>query len=152
MGYDLHITRKKNWDGWQDEHGPEISFDEWMRVVNADRELRIEGYEGRRLPDNTISRQPLVTWTAHSQYRTDDPGSALGLSDGNIEAKNPDREFRCKMWRLAQALKAKVQGDDGEYYDCFGNPTSDESKTQGYWSALWRHLGFKFIWGDPVGS
>jgi hypothetical protein len=28
MGYDLHITRKKNWDGFEDEHGPEISVDE----------------------------------------------------------------------------------------------------------------------------
>jgi hypothetical protein len=152
MGYDLHITRKKNWDGWEDEHGPEISFDEWMAVVDADPELRIEGYEGQRLPDQSVFRQPLVAWTAHSRYRVDDPGPVLGLSGGNVEAKNPDREFRCKMWRLAQILKAKVQGDDGEFYDRFGNPTPDEAKTQNYWPALCRHLGLKFIWGNPVGS
>jgi hypothetical protein len=56
------------------------------------------------------------------------------------------------MWRLAQALNAKVQGDDGEFYDCFGNPTPRAWTTQSYWLALLRHLGFKFIWGDPVGS
>ena len=38
MGYDLHITRKRNWGGFEDEQGPEISFDEWIAVVNADRE------------------------------------------------------------------------------------------------------------------
>ena len=56
------------------------------------------------------------------------------------------------MWRLAQRLKAKVQGDDGEFYDRFGNPTPDASTTRSYWRSLLRHLGFKFIWGDPVGS
>jgi hypothetical protein len=152
MGYDLHITRKKNWDGFEDEHGPEISFDEWMAVVNADAELRVEGYVNQRLADNSIFRQPLAAWTAYSRYRADDPGPALGLWHGNVDAKNPDREFRCKMWRLAQVLQAKVQGDDGEFYDRFGNPTRDASTTQNYWLALTRHLGFKFIWGDPVGS
>jgi hypothetical protein len=152
MGYDLHITQKKNWDGWEDEHGPEISFDEWMVVVNADPELHLEGYVDIRLPDRSTFRQPLAAWTAHSRYGEPGGTSALGLSHGNVTAKNPDREFRCKMWRLAQILKAKVQGDDGEFYDCFGNPTRDAATTQSYWLALCRHLGFKFIWGDPVGS
>jgi hypothetical protein len=152
MGYDLHITRKKNWDGWEDEHGPEISFDEWTAVVNADSELRIEGYEDRRLPDKSIVRQPLAAWTAYSRYRADYPGPALGLSHGNVTARNPDREFRCKMWRLAQALNAKVQGDDGEFYDCFGNPTPRAWTTQSYWLALVRHFGFRLVWGNPVGS
>lgn len=131
MGYDLHITRKKNWDGFEDEHGPEISFDEWMAVVGADSELRAVGHIDMRLPDNSIFRQPLFAWTAHSRYRDDDPGAALWLWRGNVGSTNPDREFRCKMWLLAQVLKAKVQGDDGEFYDCFGNPTPDLSKTKG---------------------
>jgi len=152
MGYDLHITRKKNWDGFDREHGREISLDEWIAVVNADPDLRIEGYVNRRLRDESVFRQPLAAWTAYSKYRPDDPGPALELSGGNVDAKNPDREFRCKMWRLAQRLKAKVQGDDGEFYDRFGNPTPDASTTRSYWRALLRHLGFKFIWGDPVGS
>jgi hypothetical protein len=152
MGYDLHITRKKNWDGFEDEHGPAISLDEWMAVVNADPDLRVEGHENSRLPDKSILRQPLVAWTAHSRYSADTPGPALGHHHGNVDAKNPDREFRCKMWQLAQALKAKVQGDDGEFYDRFGNPTRAASTTQNFWLARFRHLGFKFIWGDPVGS
>jgi hypothetical protein len=152
MGYDLHITRKKNWDGCEDEHGPEISLEEWVAVVDADPELRVEGHIDIGQPGKTTRRLPLAAWTAHSHYSARDPGPALGLSTGNITARNPDREFRRKMWRLAQALKAKVQGDDGEFYDCFGNPTPEALKTQGYWRALCRHLGFKFIWGDPVDS
>jgi hypothetical protein len=152
MGYDLHITRKQNWDDGAVEHSREISLDEWLAIVNADPELRIEGYQNVRLPDKSIFRQPLAAWIAYSRYRADDPGPALGLSYGNIDAKNPDREFRCKMWRLAQRLKANVQGDDGEFYDCFGNPTTDASTTHGYWRALVRRIGSKFNRGDPVGS
>jgi hypothetical protein len=122
MGYDLHITRKKNWDGFEDEHGPEISFDEWMAVVDADPELRAAGHIDQRLPDKSVFRQPLVAWTAHPRYRADDPGPALWHWRGNVESKNPDREFRCKMWRLAQVLRSRVQGDDGEFYDSFGDP------------------------------
>ena len=148
MGYDLHITRRADWPG----DGPSITPDEWMALVTADPELRVEGYANRRLPDKSVVREPFVTWVAHSRYTKQDPGSALAHSHGNVDAKNPDREFRCKMWRLAQALNAKVQGDDGQFYDCFGNPARDASTTQNYWLALLRHLGFKFIWGDPVGS
>jgi len=115
-------------------------------------ELRFEGHVSQRLPDRSIFRQPLTTWTAYSRFRTDDPDPALSPRCGNIEAKNPDREFRRKMWCIARVLKAKVQGDDGEFYDRFGNPTPDPSRTDDHWRALFRHLGFKFIWGDPVGS
>ena len=152
MGYDLHITRKKNWDGWEDEHGPEISFDEWMAVVNADPELTLDGYVNVRRPDSSIFRQPIAVWTAWSKHGEGGGMAWIGLQRGNVVVKNPDWEIRRKMWRLAQVLHARVQGDDGEFYDCFGNPTRDASTTQSYWLALCRHLGFKLIWGDPVGS
>lgn len=98
----------------------------------------------------TASGKPHVEVTAHYGEAGGTP--SLALIHGNVVSKNPDREFRGKMWRLAQALNAKVQGDDGEFYDCFGNPTPRAWTTQSYWLALLRHLGFKFIWGDPVGS
>lgn len=148
MGYDLHITRRPDWP----EPGPSITPDEWMAVVSADPELQIAGHINRRLADQSVVQAPLTAWTAHSSYSESNPGPALELWGGNVNAKNPDREFRRKMWRLAQALNAKIQGDDGEFYDCFGNPARDASTTQNYWLALMRHLGFKLIWGDPVGS
>jgi hypothetical protein len=123
MGYDLHITRK---DDWADPEGPEISFDEWMAVVNADPELRAEGgYVDRRLPDGGTQRCALISWIVHSRYRKEGDAPAFDFWRGDISAKNPDPEFCGKMWRLAQLLQAKVQGDDGEYYDRFGNPTED---------------------------
>jgi hypothetical protein len=39
---------------------------------------------------------------------------------GNVVVKNPDTEVLRKMWSLAQALSANVQGDDGEGYDASG--------------------------------
>ena len=103
MGYDLHITRKKNWDGFDRERGREISLDEWIAVVNADPDLRIEGYVNRRLPDESVFRQPLAAWTAYSKYRAGDPGPALELSGGNVDAKTPTGNFaaRCGVWLSA---------------------------------------------------
>ena len=44
MGYDLHITRKKNWDSFEDEHGPDIYLGEWVAAAKADRDMRIDGF------------------------------------------------------------------------------------------------------------
>jgi hypothetical protein len=148
MGYELHITRREDWP----DDGPSISFDEWMAVVNADPELRLGGYVDRRLADGSVFRQPLAVWIAHPRIGESDGMGVFDLAHGTVRAKNPDREVRCKMWRLAQVLNAKVQGDDGEFYDRFGNPTLGASTTQSNWLALVRCIGFKMIWGDPVGS
>jgi hypothetical protein len=43
MGYDLYITRKND---RCDDEGPDISRDEWLRVVDEDPELRLAGYNG----------------------------------------------------------------------------------------------------------
>ena len=40
--------------------------------------------------------------------------------EGNVFVKNPDSEILRKMWSLAQALSAKVRGDEGEDYDAAG--------------------------------
>jgi hypothetical protein len=130
MGYDLHITRKKNWDGFEDEHGPEISFAEWMAVVNADPEFRLEGHLDMRRPDGSVFRQPLAVWTSWSQHREDGDMVPFALIHGNVVVKNPDEEICRKMWRIAQVLNAKVQGDDGEFYDSSGNPAEAASAAE----------------------
>ena len=58
--------------------------------------------------------QPLLTeWRGHSS------GCAVWFSyfEGNVSVKNPDEETLEKMKRVAAALNANVQGDDGEQYD-----------------------------------
>jgi hypothetical protein len=148
MGYQLHISRRKDWP----DDGPSITFDEWMAVVDADPEFRLEGYVDRRLADGSVFRQPLAAWVGHPGLGKRDYAPVLDLVHGNVSAKHPDREFRCKMWRLAQTLNARVQGDDGEYYDRFGNPSLRAWIAQSYWLALFRHFSFKLIWGDAVES
>jgi hypothetical protein len=155
MGYDLHITRKKNWDGFEDEDGPEISLDEWIALVRADPEMRLDGFSEVRLSDGKnfrVDNPSIAVWTSWSHHGEAGDMAWFYFSGGNVVTKNPDREMRRKMWRLAERLGAKVQGDDNEYYDRFGNPADDVAKTRNYWPALVRHLGFTLIWGDPVGA
>jgi hypothetical protein len=98
-----------------------------------------------------VDHPSVAVWTAWSHHCEHGDMAWFHHHHDNVAVKNPDREIRRKMWRLAERLGAKVQGDDGEYYDRFGNPTDDASKTRTYWPALFRHLGFALIWGDPVG-
>ena len=56
------------------------------------------------------------------------------------------------MWRVAGRLGAKVQGDDGEYYDRFGNPTDAASKARAFLPAVVRHLSATFIWDRTGGD
>jgi hypothetical protein len=125
MGYDVHITRKRSWDGFEDEHGPEISFEEWMAVVNADSEFHLEGHLDTRQPDGSVFRQPLAAWTSRSRHRENGAMVPFAWIRGNIVVKNPDEETCRKMWRVAEILNARVQGDDGEFYDSSGNPTGN---------------------------
>jgi hypothetical protein len=113
MGYDVHITRKIE---WSDEDGPCITEDEWRAYVASDSELVITGSAECKTPQGETVRisQPLMTeWRHHSSR------SPVWLSyfEGNLSIKNPDEECRAKMRQIAAKLQAKVQGDDGEYYE-----------------------------------
>jgi hypothetical protein len=66
-------------------------------------------------PDGTLRiTDPLLTeWRAHPS------GGPVWISHfrGNFSIKNPDEECLAKMRQIAKALGARVQGDDGEFYD-----------------------------------
>jgi len=124
-------------------------------LVRADAEMRLDGFCQVRLPEGKVFRvdhPSVAVWTAWSHHGEHGDMAWFRHRHDNVAVKNPDREIRRKMWRLAERLGARVQGDDGEYYDRFGNPTEHAAKTRTYWPALLRHLGFVFIWGDPVGG
>jgi hypothetical protein len=120
MGYDVHITRKRNWF----DDSPEIALGEWLSYVGRDPEMRLDGFAEAALPDGSVLRMEspgLAVWTAYSGHGHRGNMAWFHASQGDIVVKNPDPEILRKMWRIAQALNAKVQGDDGEIYDADGN-------------------------------
>lgn len=114
MGYDVHITRRAEWCG--EEELP-IWLEEWLTLVDADPDLRLDGYAEAELPDGSVfgvEEPSLAVWTAHP-----DPARSLVWiwhNSGNVVAKDPDEFTRQKMWQIAQRLHARVQGDELELY------------------------------------
>jgi hypothetical protein len=104
MGYDLHITRRKQWFS----KGKQITSDEWMMYAQHDRELRLQAEKGPYF----------FVWSGRST--PDCPW--LDWSEGNIYSKNPDAALVEKMVAIAGQLGAQVQGDDGEIYEGSGTP------------------------------
>jgi hypothetical protein len=98
MGYDLHITRRNNWA----EEGNDITSEEWLSLVANDPELHFQTKNGPYF----------VTWDGDSRPKP----SWMNWSKGQIITKNPDDALIDKMMVIAQKLKAKVQGDEGELY------------------------------------
>ena len=113
MGYDVHITRKTE---WSDESGPLITEDDWRAYVASDPELVITGCAECKTPAGDVIKMthPLLTeWRHHSSRTT----IWLSYFEGNLSIKNPDEECLAKMRKIASKLQARVQGDDGEFYD-----------------------------------
>jgi hypothetical protein len=98
MGYDLHITRRKDWS----TTGNDISADEWLAYVEKDPELSLWPTNGPHM----------VRWSGGGKH----PELCLDWFQGNIYAKNPEPALIDKMIQIADALGAKVQGDDAEIY------------------------------------
>lgn len=113
MGYDVHITRKQE---WLDEDGPRILEDEWQAYVASDPEMVITGFAEATTPQAETIRvtHPLLTeWRGHSSHLP----IWFSYFSGNLVVKNPDEECLAKMRQIATRLNARVQGDEGEFYD-----------------------------------
>lgn len=126
MGYDVHITRKENWF----DEGPEISLDEWLDVVRADSEMRIDGYAEVVVGGDSVLRTEdpsMSVWLAYSKHQLNGSMAWLWHSRGNVIAKNPDDEILKKMHVIAIKLTAKVQGDEGEFYGADGQPVGEDT-------------------------
>jgi len=147
MGYDIHITRKKDW--FDDE--PSIELSEWLAVVDADPEMRHDGFAEAVLPSGGVLRtenEGLSVWTAYSRHGVDGNMAWFDYRHGNVIVKNPDDEILRKMWILARRLEAKVQGDKGESYDENGNaiPSLDTSSAANTSSAETSKTPWWKIW------
>ena len=112
MGYDVHITRKKD---WSDKDGPEINLEEWVATVRSDPEMRLDGAAEAVTPSGDRLRyenEGLAVWTGHARHE-----GWFDYRRGRIVVENPDQEVLGKMYAIAQRLSARVVGDEGEVYD-----------------------------------
>jgi hypothetical protein len=100
MGYNLHITRG---DVSSEKVSPEITVEEWLEYIRGDSELQ--------LVEGSVSYK--VKWTGPGS----EPYMWLAWSHGNIYTKGPDKPLLEKMLVIAKHFGARVQGDDGEYYE-----------------------------------
>lgn len=115
MGYDVHITRKQQ---WFDEE-PVITPAEWAEYVRTDPTMRMDGFAEASNPAGETLRYEnagLAVWTGWSRDGQDGSMAWFDFQNGNIVVKSPDPEILQKMWVIAEALGAKVQGDEGETY------------------------------------
>jgi hypothetical protein len=100
MGYDLYITRKKDLD---DEDGPLIAADEWLAYIATDPQLHLDqDSESHAVTIDIQSEnpEPMLEW----------------VEEGDIYTKDPDLPVIAKMLEIAAALRAKVQGLEGEIF------------------------------------
>jgi hypothetical protein len=117
MGYEVHIVRKK--DYLDEEELTNITLEEWRAYIDMDEEMEL--HEDTEMPigegKTTTHHSPgFCHWLAHT-FKDSDEYIWFSFSRWGISTKYPDDETIIKMISIANILRAKVQGDDGEFYD-----------------------------------
>ena len=120
MGYDVHITRKA--ESWVDQDDPAIiTLEEWKTYVASDSEMRLDNYAEAPIygTNDTLHTESegLSVWLPYSKNGRAGNYAWFDFQEDRITVKNPDEEILAKMLAIAQALNARVQGDDNEYFD-----------------------------------
>ncbi len=146
MGYDLHITRKEYWSD-DEENTNNISLSEWLKYINKDQELELSDAYKVKIPESHIESTVapgFCNWINHPQNIR----PWFEYYEGNIITKNPDKDTIRKMLNIANALQAKLQGDDGEVYkistlnkiihhDEFENNNTTDTTSKNPWWKFW---------------
>ena len=117
MGYDIHITRKANWF----DEGPEITLQEWETYAESDPLLSVVGEVTWRIDGNIVRAKMFAVRDAGKR-----DAAALYWYGGNVSAKYPSQAGVAHMVSIAARFDAKVQGDEGEFYNAQGNPIRDQ--------------------------
>lgn len=112
-GYDLHITKA---DDFIESKNKPIKLGEWKAFITNNPEFNLTGYAQATHPDTgetiRIEKNGIATWM-HPETKVP---VYFYYEEGQIAVKNPDEIIIKKMKEIADKLKAKVQGDDGEIY------------------------------------
>src|SRR5689334_5740751 len=97
MGYDVHITRAEDWT--QAEDTP-ITLAEWLAVVKADPQMRLDGFAEAAVGGGETLRyenEGLAVWTGWSGHEPGVDMAWFDYRDGEVVVKNPDEEVLGKM-------------------------------------------------------
>jgi hypothetical protein len=98
-GYDVHITRK---EFWADTAGERITLEQWKAYIKADPQVMSDRENGPTDFLITIRGTTFPLW--------------YNAKLGELYTKDPTDEAVHKLEDIARAMRAKVQGDDGELY------------------------------------
>ena len=117
MSYDVHITRA---DQWFDGPDNPIPLSDWLDYISRDPEMRLDGEASATTTSGDsvcYVNEGLAVWTKYSRAGEGGGQAWFDYRQGCIVVKNPDDEILRKMCVVAEVLAARVQGDDGEFYD-----------------------------------
>lgn len=126
MGYNLYITRSDAPFGDGIDGG--ISLQEWKDHVASDSTMRLDGFAEFVSPEGWSLRtveDGIAVWTAYSGHGKDGNMAWFSHDDGRVVVKNPDEEIVAKMFDIAEALGAKLIGEEGERYGRDGSIVSE---------------------------
>jgi hypothetical protein len=123
MGYSVYITRRPQCFG----AGEQIALEEWRAYVARDPELQFDDSLG----------EALAVWSGPSKHEI----PWLAWTQGNIESKYPDPPLLEKMCEIAEAINARVQGEEGELYGRNGRVESPHGpgladRLRNWWSRI----------------
>src|SRR5687768_5854673 len=113
MGYEIHIHRAS--DDWMNSADAPITEAEWLALAEADPEfVRSGGYLTAR-PDGSNAEVPVFMFKPSGQE--EEAGFSLDPLEGRVTIAGAyDQTSRTKAVAVADQLRARVQGDDGEFY------------------------------------
>ena len=135
MSYHLHITRRAG--GENDAEGPaSISREEWLEYLAGDAKMApndctVDPQYGKHEDGAAYDAyvEGLSAWLGHSGKGLKEEYVWFSHSEGQVTVENPDEETLVKLLAIAQVLHARVQGDDGDYFD--QQPWAHESLSEG---------------------
>ena len=140
MGYDVHITRAEDWSHGETEP---ISLEQWLEYCRSDPELRIDGYAEATTPAGETIRYEnpgLAVWTGYPGPEGQNESFWFDWRGGCVVVKYPDILVLKKMYQIAIALGARVQGDDGELYGENGEPSAGPGRSAPRPKPWWRRI------------
>jgi hypothetical protein len=98
-GHDVHVTRKAF---WADPSGERITLEQWDAYVLVDPQVVNDPVNGPTDFLVTVRGTTFALW--------------YNAELGELYTKNPTDDALHKLEDIARAMRAKVQGDDGESY------------------------------------